>query len=197
MLYKISEKIVASIFDKDDENLDEYIYGLELFFCSALCTVLMIVIGFLTNMLVESVVFMISFSVLRVFSGGYHSNSFLICNITTLFIYGVNILLYKHLFNYIVTPFVYITVFSITVILVVLFSPVENDNNPLEDNESVRCKIKACIVTIVEISIFFLLFYVLKFKSIAIIIPTLLFVDILIVLGLLKSIKKGGREYGK
>ena len=195
MLYKISEKIVASIFDKDDENLDEYIYGLELLFCSSLCTVLMVIIGFLTNMLVESIVFMISFSVLRVFSGGYHSNSFLICNISTLFIYGVNISLYKYLFDYLVTPFVYISVFSITVILVLLFSPVENDNNPLEGNDYNKCKIKAWITAVIEMIIFFLLFYVLKFESIAIMIPTLLFVDILIVLGLFKS--KGGIKCGK
>lgn len=195
MLYKISEKIAYTIFEKDDENLDEYIYGIELFFCSSLCTVLMIVIGAVTRSLMESIVFMISFSVLRVFSGGYHSNSFLICNISTLFIYGVNILLYKYLFDYLVTPFVYISVFSITVILVLLFSPVENDNNPLEGNDYNKCKIKAGITAVIEMIIFFLLFYVLKFKSIAIMIPTLLFVDILIVLGLFKS--KGGIKCGK
>lgn len=194
MLYKISEKIVASIFDKDDENLDEYIYGLELLFCSSLCTVLMVIIGFLTNMLVESVVFMVSFSVLRVFSGGYHSNSFLICNISTLLIYGANILFYKYLFDYLVAPFVYITVFVVTVILVVLFSPVENDNNPLEKNDYAKCKIKACITAGIEISTFFLLFYFLKFESIAIMISTFLFVDILIVLELFK---KRGIKYGK
>lgn len=190
MLNKISEKIAYMFFEKDDENLDEYIYGIELFFCSSLCTVLMVIIGFLTNSLVESIVFMISFSVLRVFSGGYHSDSFLICNISTLFIYGINILIFKHLFDYLVTPFVYITVFVITVILVVLFSPVKNDNNPLEENDYAKCKIKACITATVEISTFFLLFYVFKFESIAIMISTFLFVDILIVLGLFKV--KGG-----
>ncbi len=190
MLYKLSKKIACAIFEKNDENLDEYIYGIQLFFSSFVCTVLLLVLGFSTKTFIESVVFILSFSALRVYTGGYHSNSYLMCNLFTLLIYASIILVYKYMFEYIVKAYVCVPIFVITIMLIVIFSPVENENNPLTKKQSVLCKIKAIVVMIVETVICFVSLYILKYENIAIMIPTLFFVDVLIVMGLIKN-KRG------
>lgn len=190
MLYKVSKKIACTIFEKNDENLDEYIYGIQLFFSSFVCTVLLLVLGFSTKTLIESVVFILSFSALRVYTGGYHSNSYLMCNLFTLLIYASIILVYKYMFEYIVKVYVCVPMFVITIMLIVIFSPVENKNNPLTKKQSVLCKIKAIVVMIVETVICFVSLYILKYENIAIMIPTLFFVDVLIIMGLIKN-KRG------
>lgn len=187
MLYKISKKIACVIFEKDDKNLDEYIYGIELFFSSSFSTVVMLVIGIFIDSLIESMVFMVSFSALRIYTGGYHSKSFLLCNISTLTVYIINILIYKLLFEYIIELYISIPIFAITFMFVLFFAPVENENNPLERSQYTLCKIKAIIVMLLETTAFFVLLYVFKFKSIAIMVPTLLFVDVLIAVGLINN----------
>lgn len=194
MLYKVSKKIACTVFEKDDENLDEYIYGIELFFSSMLSTVLILIIGVCINSLIESIVFIVSFSALRIYTGGYHSKSFLMCNISTLIIYIINILVYKLLFEYIIELYISIPIFVITFVLILFFSPVENENNPLERSQYIFCKIKAIIVMSIEAIAFFMLLYIYRLEIIAIMVPTLFFVDALIVVGLKN---KGGAKNDK
>lgn len=195
MLYKVSKKIACKVFGADDENLEEYIYGIELFFSSFVSTILMLIIGICINSLIESIIFMVSFSTLRIYTGGYHSKSFLLCNISTLTVYIINILAYKLLFEYLVGMYISIPIFVITFMLILIFSPVENENNQLEKAEYISCKIKAIIVMSIETIAFFVLLYIFRFESIAIMIPALFFVDVLIAVGLINN--KGGVENDK
>ena len=195
MLYRVSKKIACKVFGTDDENLEEYIYGIELFFSSFVSTILMLIIGVCINFLVESIIFMISFSALRIYTGGYHSKSFLMCNISTLIVYIINVLSYKYLFEQIVELYISIPVFVITFMLILIFSPVKNENNLLDKSEYISCKIKAIIVISIETISYFVLLYLLNFESIAIMIPALFFVDVLIVVGLINN--KGGANNDK
>ena len=82
MLNFISTKIADKFFDDNDKYPKEvYIYGIELLISSAVSTVVIFLIGLLTNTFFESVVFLISFSAIRVYTGGYHSMTYLRCNI--------------------------------------------------------------------------------------------------------------------
>lgn len=195
MLYRVSEKIACKVFGTDDENLEEYIYGIELFFSSFVSTILMLIIGICISFLVESIIFIVSFSALRIYTGGYHSKSFLMCNISTIIVYIISVLSYKFLFKYIVELYISIPVFVITFILILFFSPVKNENNPLDKSEYIFCKIKAIIVISIETISYFVLLYLLNFERIAIMIPALLFVDILITVGLINY--KGGANNDK
>lgn len=80
----------------------------------------------------------------------------------------------------------------ISLLLLLFFCPVTNKNNPLDKSQFISCKVKAMVVLIIEVFIFYVFFYILKIESIAIIIPSLLFVDVLIVVGLINE--KGGRN---
>ncbi len=195
MLYKVSEKIARFVFGDNDENLPEYIYGIELFFSSFVCTVLLLLIGAISGVFTESVVFIVGFSALRIYTGGYHSKSFIMCNISTLSIYFTVLFLYTYLYEFITKLYVTIPVFGFSLLLMLILCPVENENNPLESSEFVLCKAKATLVLIIEIVVFYVFLYVLKIESIAIIIPSLLFVDVLIAVGLLN--KERGRSNEK
>ena len=77
MLHRLSERIALSVYNSSDKiPLDIYIYGFELLVSSVIETISLLLIGLLTGKFVETVIFIISFSSIRVFSGGYHANSY-------------------------------------------------------------------------------------------------------------------------
>ena len=77
MLHRLSERIALSVYNNSDKiPLDIYIYGFELLVSSVIETISLLLIGLLTGKFVETVIFIISFSSIRVFSGGYHANSY-------------------------------------------------------------------------------------------------------------------------
>ena len=88
MLHRLSERIALSVYNNSDKiPLDIYIYGFELLVSSVIETISLLLIGLLTGKFVETVIFIISFSSIRVFSGGYHANSYLKCFIVTIAYY--------------------------------------------------------------------------------------------------------------
>lgn len=195
MLHIISTNIAKKLFDNNEENIDIYVYGLELFISSMFCTLLLLLTGVMTNSLIESFIFILSFSVLRIFTGGFHSNSYLICTSITVSMYLLIVLIYRILFKYITQTYVYIPVFVFTLIIIVLFSPMVNSNKSLDKYQYKKCKIKSVVVATLEMTIYIILNNIFAFNKINIIIPTMFFIDILIILPLI--LKKGGVQNDK
>ena len=77
MLHRLSERIALFVCnDSDKIPLDIYIYGFELLVSSVIETISLLLIGLCTEKLIDTIIFIISFSSIRVFSGGYHANSY-------------------------------------------------------------------------------------------------------------------------
>jgi accessory gene regulator B len=160
---------------------------MELLISSAVGTILLIIVGIVLNALIESLCFIVGFSLLRIFTGGFHSRSFILCNIITLLIFGVTIAIYRYLYFALVTPFVYSSIFGLSFALSLLFAPVVNTNNPISKNAYRKCKAKSLIVVVLESVIFIALFYIFGITQITVLLPTLFSVDVLMIVPLLKK----------
>lgn len=77
----ISHKII------DEENREAYTYGLELFFEKAFLYALISIIAILTNTLLFSIVFIVTYKALRQYTGGFHCKTAEMCLVISILIY--------------------------------------------------------------------------------------------------------------
>lgn len=190
MLHKTAEIIVYKLFEKDDSNIANYIYGMELFLSSFICSILLLLIGTITDTFFESIIFILFFSALRIYTGGFHAHSFMLCTVITLVNYIVIICIYRWLYNYFSRLYVNLPVFILTLFVIVIVAPVDNPNNPLDKNQCVVYKKRAIITLFVEIIIFYTLLFVLSYNECVIIIPTLMSVDIFMIVPIFSKFER-------
>ena len=85
MLHILSKRIAFLVCEKTDLlPLEIYVYGFELIISSIIETGALLLVGFLIGKFVETILFLVSFSSIRFFSGGYHANSYFKCFAVTL-----------------------------------------------------------------------------------------------------------------
>ena len=170
LLNNFSNRIIKAlsksglIAEKDEEI---YLFGIETALLKLIHFSTMLIIGLCAGMLLETFVFIASYSILRVYAGGYHAKTRLRC-------YGISWLLI--LFVLLFTKFcpnqiafiVSILVSLPSYIIIFLLAPVDNINKPLDDLEIHYYKIKTRIILSVEliISMIFLFTYLIRISLI-------------------------------
>lgn len=187
MIRRISEKLANFLLSKnviEKSEIDIYVYGYEVLISSLVDFLIIIAIGYIFNRIIAMLLFFIMFVSVRLYTGGYHAETFLKCKIVFVFICISIILLSK-----MDLPF-------ITVILIMLLynaasaliTPVENINKPLNDNEKLKYRKISIILSIIwsAISIFT---YFNSIDSCQIITLTAFFITLLMVIG---KYRKGG-----
>ena len=190
MLYLIANKVALWIFDDKDnkkENVELCKYGLELFISSFFCSIVLIAFGFVTTSIIESIIFIVAFSALRIYTGGYHANSYSLCTLITVAIYALILFVYRRFTFAVQSNIVSLFVFSFSLIIIFLFSPVRNQHKKIDKNQYKAIKIKAVVVLVIEYINYLTLFNMLGFTPIALIVPTLLSIDIMILIPIIKN----------
>lgn len=87
-------------------------------------------------------VIIISFSMTRKYTGGFHAKTPFRCFVMTVLLVGAAILNYDYL-----KTLEILTVFcAFGIIVIMLLAPIESDNNPLNELELVLCKGKSIII---------------------------------------------------
>lgn len=112
----------------ENDMVEVYRYGIEITISSALNIILIILTSFILSDVGFGIIFLTEFILLRSFSGGYHADSYFMCNLvftlTFLFTYGANKLITNFVdLNNIVLILGIINLLSL--ITVVIFSPVK------------------------------------------------------------------------
>lgn len=159
MQYYLSECITDFLLRKKtirNEENDIYVYGVELIISSIINLLICLIISLLFEDFANGLVFFISFSSLRRFTGGFHSKSFLRCNIIFAVIVVIALSINRYLsdvFDYAVFS-VLLTVF--TLLIIVLFSPVYNDNKKLTEQERKQFLLKSVLAYLIHILIYYL-----------------------------------------
>lgn len=159
MQYYLSECITDFLLRKKtirNEEKDIYVYGVELIISSIINLLICLIISLLFEDFANGLVFFISFSSLRRFTGGFHSKSFLRCNIIFAVIVVIALSINRYLsdvFDYAVFS-VLLTVF--TLLIIVLFSPVYNDNKKLTEQERKQFLLKSVLAYLIHILIYYL-----------------------------------------
>ena len=133
-----------------EDYFDIYVYGFELLISSILSTSIILLIGIILGKILQTIAFLITFSLLRSFTGGYHANSYWFCSVVTLSIFG-SALLFSELVN--INLFAYMILAVIGFTLLLIFAPIENPNKNLTLIQKRKFKIISLIVFVVLVLI--------------------------------------------
>ncbi|MBR0131913.1 MAG: accessory gene regulator B family protein [Lachnospiraceae bacterium] len=160
MFHAISEKIAEFIISENEEqksNREVLIYGIEILISDVVNLFVVLLTGLLFGHILCSLVFFISFAVLREKTGGYHADTHLKCNMvlainTVLVMLVITWLTDKDYMQYIVVA---AAVFS--GIVIGMFSPRDNVNKRLDDYSKRRNKIQSLIIFFMLCSIMVIL----------------------------------------
>lgn len=154
MLKKISESISESLVVSgivSEENREAYIYGVELLFPQIIFYFVVLVVALITKTVVTSFVFVAMYKTLRQYTGGFHCKTAEKCLAVSVLIY-MPIILLGSLSCPIVDAVMAVAALISSIILLV-FSPIENENKPLDNGEKRKYKRIASIVTAIALLI--------------------------------------------
>jgi len=117
-----------------EEDKEIVVYGLDALLSTLANLVVIIALGLLLGKFVETLVFIASFAVLRVFAGGYHARTRLGCTATFIIIYLAGMALQHYTPDMLAKPAaIFLALASLASVLVL--APIEHPNRPFQDNE--------------------------------------------------------------
>lgn len=153
MLNRISENITnrlirEKVIAKDDR--DVYLYGLELLFMSGLHMLTTVALGLLLGELWQSVLFVVAFMIIRSYGGGYHASTPLRCYLMTTIIVLAALSVIKYVK---INIFICLELLFVSSVIILLLSPVEAENKPLDNMEKMIYRKRTMVVWCIEIVI--------------------------------------------
>ncbi|WMJ22353.1 accessory gene regulator B family protein [Paludicola sp. MB14-C6] len=185
----LSNNITNFLCKKEVINLRDksiYQYGCEVIISAIVGFTLILVTGVILEEILLSVVFLLVFVPLRMFTGGYHADNYLKCNIVFECLFLATIFSTRIFISYFTYPAVILFgVFSFITIL--CYAPIENENKPLTEEEKKKHKLTGAILCIFY-EIIILLVYPLASKLSVTATITLFIVTVLI---LYQKVKDG------
>ena len=151
MIADFAEKISNTMVDRgivQKEDVELYQYGIENSIIVAGNLLASALFGILTGRLGVVLVFLLFYSTLRTYSGGVHCKSKLGCFILSMLILLVPVFSYEWVMEMVTFPVIF-AVGVIAIVVILVLSPVESINKPLDDEERKYYKrISHCIVTL-------------------------------------------------
>lgn len=133
MLKSIAEEVTVLMAANNiikTEEIEAYTYGLELIIPKVILYAVILVVSLITDTFLMSVAFVILLMCLRRYSGGFHCKTAEICLLVSFLMYLLAI------FGYEFVSFIPNMVYGISTVLssviVLIFSPVEDKNRPLD-----------------------------------------------------------------
>lgn len=157
MIKLISDKF-ACFLCKDEgqkDNFDLYEYAVYIILASAFHIITIIALGLCFNLLVESLVFYLSFIVIRKFAGGYHAKTPTRCYIISIITIVLMLCIIKWILIINYLSIYYSLFFSelVCVLILCFLSPLDTENKLLNGKERTIYKIVSR-VTSIAISLF-------------------------------------------
>jgi len=155
LLAKLSQKIGddlvrSSVIEAEDAEI--YIYGINQILVSVLNVLSALIIGLILGTFFEVMVFMAAYIPLRIFAGGYHAKTPLRCYIFSVVMLIIVSIGMKYLY---MEDWVYYVILAAAALMILVLSPVEDKNKPLDDLEYKVYKRRAVIIFTVEFVICF------------------------------------------
>ncbi len=167
MISKLSKIITNKLILKyniDNEDADVYAYSIFMVLSFLFFVVLSCSLGIALNCFFESLVFSISFQLLRKYAGGYHARTEKMCIILTSVSSFASIILMRlaqsiELYNVALILSVFLGV------VICVLAPIDTPENPLSKDEMIYFrKISVCIVLVIFLIL--IISFVLKIEKI-------------------------------
>lgn len=188
MFAKVSATIAQSLADSgkvEREDLALCQYGVKQIFTILLNLLTTIVIGCLFGMVLESILFTVSYIPLRSYAGGFHAKTSVRCYVYSI----VMIMAVLVILRFFPEQTLYYDVAFLTAgILLLAFAPVEDQNKPLDDLEKKVYRRRTIAIWMIE-SILIIVLYVLGLKQVwHCLVLSMLALSLLLVAGTIKNI---------
>jgi len=170
------------------EDKDIYLFGIEIALLKFIHYSSMLIIGACFGMILHTIIFIVSYAVLREYAGGYHANTRMHCYLISWVIMISALLIIKLCPTKIM---LWVSLFSLisAYILIFLMAPIGNTNKPLDPLEQDHYRALARIVATAETIIALLLLFINLQLSLTIAL-SLIFTSIMLILGSYKSTKQ-------
>lgn len=180
----------AELGQVDEQQRDIVQYGLEVALSTAANIIISAVIGIVSGMLLETAVFCAGFILLRRFAGGYHAATQLRCLLVSTLSTVIGLVVARMIQGPYQLLFV-VLLWAAGGVAVLLLSPVEDSNKPLEEIEIRVYGRRARLVFLAQ-SACLAVFQLLAWKTTAAALATAIFmVGIAIVMGYAKNRRLG------
>ena len=161
---KVSRKVVRWLLSKkviEREETEIYEFGVLQILTNIVDTTVILIAGMWFKQLISTVYFLISFSMLRRYSGGYHAKTVERCLVTTL-LFGVSAVC---LMAYVDMPaWIEFSIWGMSDIIILNYAPVHNNIKILDEIEQIVYRRRALAVWFVE-SFIMIVMFVLGMKQ--------------------------------
>lgn len=177
MIHKISSKITSMFLSDNREYPQEvYRYGMEIILSSLTGCLSVILISALLGDVLEGIIYIAALSLIRLFAGGYHADTYLKCNIITISTFCISLLIHKfYIYNYIAyNPIILAVSATFVLVMLILYAPVENENKPIPDSDRPRLKTISIAIATLIFGIVLIVYYLFDFRQILIAISALI-----------------------
>ena len=140
MIHQMSRQITRSLVNNDIIDFDEvtiYQYGLEVMLITIFQIIGIMLFAFFTGYVAEAIVFIMAFSSLRMYAGGYHASSVLRCLTLIIVFVMIDIAICKMLMLD-KLPWISILISLISFLIVYAHAPVSVITRPITEKERIR-----------------------------------------------------------
>ena len=159
LISKLSERIAvglkqSSIIEEDDVEL--YAYGFYILISKLLFLIIALILGVILNIVFESIVFYVSFSIIRAYAGGVHANKEWKCFLYT----SISIVMCAlgiKIMNKIEPTTFFVSMLIISSVIIVVLSPLDTKEKPLSTEEKEKYSIISIFITLVYIIVILML----------------------------------------
>lgn len=139
----------------DIQQRDIYVYGLEVILLNGSLLIVFLITSLLCGEMINFLAYFVFFLPLRLFSGGYHAEKSESCFVLSTIMYGISIAVTKF-FPLLYMNWKWITAGVISVVVILVLSPMVNENNPLTKAQQKRNRIIVCVLLAVDLVVFIL-----------------------------------------
>lgn len=137
----------------DEDDRDIYEYGFHVAYNNIIDIVSIIIIALLFNTVPETIVYHVSFILLRSTAGGYHTKTHLRCFMMSTIIFIISLFLVTR----ITLPIISIGLACLSTILIWAKAPIEHENNPMSTGKFNRMKALSRTLSVIFLCLIFLI----------------------------------------
>lgn len=133
---QLTDKLILTLISRNiikEEDKEIYIYGFNQTLFMMLNFITILIIGLLFNMLMETMIFMITYIPIRIYAGGYHARTQVKCYIFSVFMLISALYIIK--LQLISNKLTIILLSVISSIIILYLAPIEDINKPLDKKE--------------------------------------------------------------
>ncbi|MDF2878784.1 MAG: agrB1 [Clostridia bacterium] len=135
----MAKALVKNQLINEEKEYGVYVYGFATLITSLMNIGAVSAIGFISGKGLQSLVFLITYSSIRQFAGGYHAKNHIRCLMTFMGLYLSTLLLINAV-EFVNAKEIVVICLSLSLLIIYKFSPLEHSNNPLNELEKIRYK---------------------------------------------------------